>query len=124
MEKTIEFLLWEQCFGDVEYAIDFAGRRMKRSDFADIDSELGWNIYHILPVQRQGKNRASNFHPVNNLTSDEKGVRTTFRANNRYFTIVLTKNLTVGQKEKTRPYFFQKKYAIIPTTESNYRREG
>ena len=56
---------WLETFGDVEYAYDFAGFRIKRSEYNNRRSNYGWNIDHLIPLSQNGLN--SKLTAINNL---------------------------------------------------------
>lgn len=68
--------LWDECFGDVRFAEDFHGYLMCRDAYGNDDFFIkedsdriycGWNIHHILPIQRQRICKAT-FVKMNSVT--------------------------------------------------------
>ena len=74
--STDEF--WRETFGDVEYAYDFAGFRIKRSEYNNRNSIYGWNIDHLIPLSRNGLNSKCNKAIASIITNDQKANKTSF----------------------------------------------
>lgn len=45
-------LIWQKYFNNCEFAFDFAGRKIKYSDYENEDSELAWSIYRFYEIQK------------------------------------------------------------------------
>jgi len=71
-------LFWLKTFGDVEYAYDFAGFRIKRSEYNNRSSVFGWNIDHIIPLSRNGLNNSFNKAIVSIIVNNQKADKTSF----------------------------------------------
>ena len=52
-------------FSPPEYRVDDYGNLMKRDKYGDINSQLGWEVDHILPISNGGTNIFSNLRPLN-----------------------------------------------------------
>lgn len=52
-------------FSPPEYRVDDYGNLMKRDKYGDINSQLGWEVDHILPIFNGGTNIFSNLRPLN-----------------------------------------------------------
>ena len=79
--------LWQNLFGDKEYAKDFSGALICRCKYNErnatvpfqfndgqeihkIDVCVGWNIHHILPISKGGTNDDENLAIINITTHD------------------------------------------------------
>ena len=55
MNKEEALKLWEKEIGIKEYCYDFAGRKIKKSDYLE-KNQVGWVIGFIKPLELGGKN--------------------------------------------------------------------
>ena len=87
INRKTALVVWQEMYGDVLWARDFAGRYMYVEDFGDRDVYryvngrylyTGWNLHHILPKANGGTNAKHNLICTNIITNDEAGNRTTF----------------------------------------------
>lgn len=78
INRTTAMQLWNEYYGDREYAEDFHGNLMCRSAYGDPDYFIrqrgqsiycGWNIHHILPKTHGGTNSVKNLICTNILTN-------------------------------------------------------
>ena len=85
--KENAMILWFQHYGHADYAEDFDGGLMYRDAYGKRDFCIrekgekiycGWNIHHILPVDRGGTNAESNLICTNIITNDTAGDRITY----------------------------------------------
>ena len=72
MTKEEALEIWLREIGDTEYSYDFAGRKIKRSDF-NILNEVGWQIGYLKPIALGGKENDGNRIIVHHRTLEEKG---------------------------------------------------
>ena len=98
-DKTMEInretamKLWEKSYGKATEANDFAGRKMNKAAYDQRGSKYGWNLDHILPKSRGGKDTESNLICCHILTNDEKADKfPCFTANGKQFEIVKVEN--------------------------------
>lgn len=75
-DKKMSF--WEKEFGNAIEAEDFAGRLIKKCAYGQINSRYGWDIDHIQPLSKGGKDNDENKQIVHVDTNDEKADKTTF----------------------------------------------
>ncbi len=75
-DKKMSF--WEKEFGNVNEAEDFTGRLIKKCAYGQTGSKYGWDIDHIQPLSKGGKDTDDNKQIVHVLTNDEKADKTTF----------------------------------------------
>lgn len=73
MTKTEALKLWILAFGDKEYAYDFAGRKIKKDDFEEIN-QVGWVVGFMRPLELGGKNYDGNTIIMHHNTLEEKGL--------------------------------------------------
>ena len=86
-KRTLAYRIWQQRFGDLEFAEDFSGRMMERSEYGNPESPFGWNLDHVCPKSRGGINRPNNLIPTNCHTNQEKGSRTSFWTKGRHYEV-------------------------------------
>ena len=85
--------LWKQRYGKATRVKDFAGREMEKGAYDQRGSEFGWNLDHILPKSRGGKDTDSNLICTHILTNDEKADKyPVFTANKKQFEIIKVEN--------------------------------
>ena len=85
--------LWKQRYGKATRVKDFAGREMDKGAYDQRGSEFGWNLDHILPKSRGGKDTESNLICTHILTNDEKADKyPVFTANKKQFEIIKVEN--------------------------------
>lgn len=85
--------LWEQRYGKETRVNDFAGREMDKGAYDQRGSKYGWNLDHILPKSRGGKDTESNLICCHIATNDEKADKfPCFTANGKRFEIVKVQN--------------------------------
>lgn len=85
--------LWKQRYGKATRVKDFAGREMDKGAYDQRGSEFGWNLDHILPKSRGGKDTDSNLICTHILTNDEKADKyPVFTANKKQFEIIKVEN--------------------------------
>lgn len=85
--------LWNQRYGKATRVKDFAGREMEKGAYDQRGSEFGWNLDHILPKSRGGKDTESNLICTHILTNDEKSDKyPVFTANGKQFEIIKVEN--------------------------------
>lgn len=87
INKKTAMKIWEECFGNSQYANDFHGNFMCKDGYGNRDFYIyyygkkvycGWNIHHILPVSKGGTNRKDNLICTNIATNDEAEDKTTY----------------------------------------------
>ena len=71
MTKEDALKVWEHEFGNVEYAYDFTGRKIKRSDYL-VENQVGWVVSYVLPLSHGGKANEGNIIILNHNTEYEK----------------------------------------------------
>ena len=98
-EKTVEICrelamsIWKKTYGKATKAKDFAGREMDKGAYDQRGSKFGWNLDHILPKSRGGKDTESNLICCHIITNDEKADKfPCFTANGKQFEIIKVEN--------------------------------
>ena len=85
--------IWTKSYGKATKAKDFAGREMDKSAYDQRGSKYGWNLDHILPKSRGGKDTESNLICTHIETNDEKADKfPCFTANGKQFEIIKVEN--------------------------------
>ncbi|UWD33896.1 HNH endonuclease [Mesomycoplasma molare] len=93
MENKKHFKIWNKIIGNTSRGIDYAGREIVKSAYGDEKSKYGWNIDHILPKSKDGKNNTENLIVAHILTNQEKGDNfSEFSANGKKFKILKKEN--------------------------------
>ena len=87
INRTNAMQLWDEFFGDVEFAEDFHGNLMCRSAYGDPDYFVrrhgqaiycGCNIHHTLPRTHGGTNAVENLICTNILTNESAADKITY----------------------------------------------
>ncbi|MDR1866715.1 MAG: hypothetical protein LBQ77_00430 [Treponema sp.] len=105
---------WVAEFGDCDYAHDFSGAQIKKSEYGNEQSEFGWNIDHIQPIKKNGPDNISNSQITNIKVNVLKGDKTTFEIDGTIYQVKRLKNVREGDILADYPYE-GKKYCIITT---------
>ena len=63
MTKAEALKIWLHEFGDVEYAHDFTGRKIKRDDY-EVENQVGWVVSHVFPTAYEKANNYPEFEVV------------------------------------------------------------
>lgn len=71
MTKEEALKVWEHEFGDVDYAHDFSGRKIKREDYL-VENQVGWVVSYIMPLSLGGIDSIDNIVILNHNTAFEK----------------------------------------------------
>ena len=74
---------WEQFFGEAENAIDFCGRKIKKSEY-NTESELAWKI---APYVTSKPTENKNAYIANVVSVEEALGKTAFKANGKNYTL-------------------------------------
>ena len=91
--------LWKETYGDRKLVKDFSGKYMYFNAYGDSkysrningkNIQCGWNIDHILPKSRGGKNAKSNLACTNFATNQAKADKITFCINGTIFQVKKT----------------------------------
>lgn len=72
MTKAEALKVWQHEFGDVDFAHDFTGRKIKRSDYM-VENQVGWVVSYVLPLELGGPDNEGNTIILNHNTAYEKG---------------------------------------------------
>ena len=100
MKKSDAMKLWAVAFGDKEYAYDFAGRKIKKSDFGETN-QVGWNVGFMHPLELGGRDYDGNTIIMHHNTIEEKAL-------NYPDFECLNKKYTVQYDEKEDFYYIEK----------------
>ena len=100
MTKEQALKIWLREFGDVDYAHDFTGRKIKREDYQE-NNQVGWVVAYMRPLSLGGLQNEDNDMIVHHITAYEKG------DNFPQFEVVGVK-YNVGYDEKGNFYFIEK----------------
>ena len=72
MDKKEALLVWEHEFGNLEYAYDITGRKIKRDDYM-VTNQVGWVVTFMRPLSLGGKTDEGNTIILHHHTAFEKG---------------------------------------------------
>jgi len=87
MDKAQALTIWQKEIGNKEYTHDFAGRKIKQSDYLE-SNQVGWLVSYLHPLNQGGKNNDGNIIIMHHRTAEEKGEQfPDFSANNRQYHI-------------------------------------
>lgn len=100
MNKEEALKIWIREFGDIEYAHDFTGRKIKREDY-QMQNQVGWVVAYMKPLSLGGVKNEDNEMIVHHITAYEKS------DNYPDFEVVGVK-YHVGYDEKHDFYFIEK----------------
>jgi len=70
MSKDEAIKLWQNEMGDKEYAYDFTGKKIKRSDYL-VKNQVGWVITYLRPLKAGGNNNIGNIIIMHHRTFEE-----------------------------------------------------
>lgn len=99
-DKKDALKIWESEMGNKEYAYDFTGKKIKKSDYM-IDNQVGWVITYLKPIELGGPTHIGNIIIMHYRTCEEKGL------NYPNFKIIDTE-YTVCYDEKNDCYYVEK----------------
>ncbi|WP_036456936.1 HNH endonuclease family protein [Mycoplasmopsis lipofaciens] len=110
IDKNTALKIWNFWFNNDTEHVDFAGRIMVKDNYNNRDSHYGWNIDHLIPLTKGGKTTYGNCRPVNILSNDIKGNKTTWEDGDKSYQVKKTKPLEFsdGSKVKCYEYFCTK----------------
>lgn len=72
MLKEQALRIWEREFGDVDYAHDFTGRKIKRADY-EVENQVGWVVSYVKPLALGGPQNVDNEIIMHRISELEKG---------------------------------------------------
>lgn len=110
MDKQEALKIWDYELKGKDYAYDFAGRKIKKTDFNQKNS-VGWVIGYLFPLELGGKDYDGNRVIMHHETLEEKGL------NYPEFSI-LQKKYKVNHDDKEDYYYIEK------LTNSDYDEGG
>lgn len=100
MDKNEALKIWKYEMDDREYGYDFAGRKIKKSDYG-LTNSVGWTIGYLFPIELGGKKDDKNIKIMHYTTLEEKGL------NYPQFSI-LHKGFVVKYDDKEDYYYIEK----------------
>lgn len=71
MTKAEALKVWLHEFGDIDYAHDFTGRKIKREDY-EVKNQVGWVVTYVMPLSLGGPINEGNTIILNHNTAYEK----------------------------------------------------
>lgn len=96
--------LWFERYGDELLAEDFDGVIMHRDAYGVVNAVTyingeeiycGWNIHHILPINKGGSNAKHNLECTNIITNELAGDKTTFRIDDKIYQVKKVKGTNI-----------------------------
>ena len=66
---------WTRAHGDASKAEDVCGATISKDRYRQFDHKEGWDVDHIIPLDRGGRNESTNLRPMqrqNNIAKDNK----------------------------------------------------
>ncbi|MDD4057061.1 MAG: hypothetical protein PHF85_05385 [Bacilli bacterium] len=99
-DKKDAIKLWEAEMGNVEYAYDFSGKKIKKADYME-NNEVGWVVTYLKPIELGGPTHIGNIIIMHQRTLEEKGL------NYPNFTIV-DQEYIIQHDEKGDFYYVEK----------------
>lgn len=94
--RSVAMRLWYEHYGNAICAEDFDGGLMYRDAYGDAGYYewyngrkvyCGWNIHHILPLARGGKNNKDNMICTNIITNQAAGDKITYWLDNGLYQV-------------------------------------
>ena len=102
INRETAMALWTKRYGKAIRVKDFSGREIDKGSYDNRNSKYGWNLDHILPKSRGGKDTESNLICVHIETNDEKADKfPVFSANGQTFEIIKAENHYEIKERKT-----------------------
>lgn len=96
INKANAMELWEEFYGDEDFAEDFHGNLMCKHGYGDEDFYIivdgtiiycGWNIHHILPKMHGGSNAKHNLICTNIITNERASDKITYWIDDRLYQV-------------------------------------
>jgi len=92
--------IWEHEFGNKEYAYDFTGKKIKRSDY-NVKNQVGWVVTYLKPLELGGKPDLGNVIIMHHRTCEGRG--------NQYPTVVIDNQVyNIIHDEKGDFYYIER----------------
>lgn len=85
MNREQALRLWQDLYGDVEVAYDYASHPMKREDYENEDSVLGWTVDLKKPLKQGGVQRFDNQIPSAYSTYRLREEKSSFSVGKHFF---------------------------------------
>jgi hypothetical protein len=98
--KELILKLWKDVFGTNLWAIDCFGTWIYRDDYGNTNTtrirpngngkryNYGWNIDHIFPISRNGKDAMNNYEPMHHVNNRNKSDDLSFKIGDIPYRIV------------------------------------
>lgn len=71
-DKKDALKLWDTEMGNKDYAYDFSGRKIKKTDYLE-KNQVGWDITYMHPLEQGGPAHIGNIIIAHHMTIEEKG---------------------------------------------------
>lgn len=90
------FALWEEEYGNAEFAEDFGGGLMYKYAYGDSNYSIvrngsriycGWNLHHILPKACGGEGSADNLICTNIITNEQAADKVTYWIDDKLYQV-------------------------------------
>ena len=100
ISKELAQKLWNDVFGNVLWAVDCFGTWIYRDDYGNTENKrirpngdgrmynYGWDVDHVFPISRNGKDVMNNYEPMHHLNNKMKADNLNFKINNTPYQII------------------------------------
>jgi hypothetical protein len=109
---------WENEFGNKTSVKDFAGRFLRKTDYRNQNSQSGWDIDHIEPLNHNGNgkhniNTIDNYQIANIATNREKANKTSFTINSVNYQVLRNTPKNISGHRLANYNYKNKRYCIV-----------
>ncbi|MDR0832128.1 MAG: hypothetical protein LBM99_04465 [Bacillales bacterium] len=100
VNRELALKLWNDVYGNNLWVTDCFGTWIYRDDYGDINTtrirpngdgkryNYGWNIDHIFPISRNGKDAMNNYEPMHHLNNKAKSDDLNFNINGKPYQVI------------------------------------
>lgn len=100
VNRDLALKLWRDVFGTDLWAVDCFGTWIYRDDYGDVKTmrirpngngqeyNYGWDVDHIFPLSRNGKDTMNNYEPMHHLNNKMKADNLNFKINDVPYQVI------------------------------------